>query len=93
MRVSNRFTRGTAAYKCKCCGRLTRDTGRGDNELIGYCAQCYDLGGEVNHISDCGTFYDSPQNVLSMIDFIESKGGDASNWAELKTRALSEISK
>ena len=87
MRVSNRFTRGTAAYKCRCCGRSTRDTGRGDNELMRMCAECFDLGGEENHLNDTGKFYDSKQNVLSMIAFIESKGGDASCWDELKAKA------
>lgn len=87
MRVSNRFTKGTALYNCACCGRATRDTGRGDNELVGMCAECYDLGGEENHLNDTGEFYESKANVLSMIAYIESKGGDASCWAELKAKA------
>lgn len=88
MRTTNRFTKGTARYNCTCCGRATRDTGRGDNELLGMCAECFDLGGEENHLSDTGEFYDSKANVLSMIAFIESKGGNASCWAELKAKAL-----
>jgi len=93
MRTTNRFTRGTAAYKCRCCGRTTRDTGRGDNELVGMCAECYDLGGEENHLSDNDCFYDKPERVLEMIEFIASKGGDASQWDHLKARAQAEISK
>lgn len=87
MRTTNRFTKGTALFKCRCCGRSTRDTGRGDNELIGLCAECYDLGGEENHLTDTGEFYESKAFVLDLIAAIEAKGGNASCWAELKAKA------
>jgi hypothetical protein len=92
-RVTNRFTRGTGAYKCRICGRLTRDTGRGDNTHVGLCAECYELAGEENHLSDCGTFYAGAANVLSMIAHVEAKGGNASPWDELKTAAQAELAK
>jgi hypothetical protein len=64
---------------------LTRSTGRGDNEYVGLCAECYDLAGEENHLSDTGELYDSPENILGMIAFIASKG-DASAWDDLKKK-------
>lgn len=89
MQATNRFAKGSAVYSCRCCKRSTRSTGRGDNEHVRLCADCYDLGGEENHLSDTGTLYDSPQNVLAMIANVESMGGDASCWADLKAHALS----
>jgi hypothetical protein len=86
--VTNRFARGSAVYECRCCHRNTRSTGRGDNEHVRLCAECYDLGGEENHISDNGgEFYSSKAEVLALIAEVEAKGGDASCWAELKALA------
>ncbi|WNO06029.1 hypothetical protein [Rhodoferax mekongensis] len=91
-RTTNRFERGSGAYQCRCCKRNTRSTGRGDNEMIRLCAECYDLGGEENHLSDNGgKFYDSPENVLAMIAAVANKGGDASNWDDLKAHAEKAI--
>lgn len=53
--VANRFIRGSAVYVCRSCGRKTRQTGRGDNENTNTCAECFDLGGIENEISDCGS--------------------------------------
>lgn len=91
MRVANRFEKGSAVYACRCCGRNTRSTGRGDNELVRLCAECYDLAGEENSLSDTGDFYDSKENVLAMIAAVEAKGGNARCWAELKAKAESKI--
>jgi hypothetical protein len=87
-RTSNRFTKGSAAFTCRACGRLTRDTGRGDNEGVSMCSDCFDLGGEENHLSDNGSFYDSASNVLALIASVAAKGGDASVWDHLKATAL-----
>lgn len=51
-RNANRFQRGSGCFKCECCERMTRSTGRGDNEHARLCAQCYDAGGAENHHSD-----------------------------------------
>lgn len=91
MRVTNRFAKGSAVYSCRCCKRRTRSTGRGDNDLVGLCADCFDLAGELNHLSDTGDFYDIPANVLAMIANVEAMGGDARCWDELKARALKHI--
>ena len=40
--MSNRhFRRGSAAFKCRHCGRLTRDT-NGDNGGVLLCEDCYE---------------------------------------------------
>jgi hypothetical protein len=85
-RPSNRFARGSGVYRCNCCKRSTRSTGRGDNEMIGLCAECFDLGGEENHLSDTGEL-SNPEAILSMIQTVTDKGGDASCWDELKKAA------
>lgn len=86
-RNANRFQKGTGAYVCTCCKRTTRSTGRGDNEHAGVCAECFDLQGEENSLSDTGEFYDSPANVIAMIDTIAARGGDASVWDDMRKRA------
>lgn len=91
-RTANRFTKGTGAYSCSCCGRITRDTGRGDCELVKMCGECYDLAGEENHLSDNGgKFYDSPANVLGMIAAIAAKGGVTGQWDTLKAQAQAAL--
>lgn len=87
MRDSRRFARGSAVYACRCCKRNTRATGRGDNEHILLCAECYDLGGEENHLSDNGKFYSSKEEILRLIADVAAKGGNASCWDELKAMA------
>jgi len=52
MRTTNRFQRGTGCYTCSICGHKTRSTGRGDNEHVGQCAQCYDWTCLENNHSD-----------------------------------------
>lgn len=91
-RVANRFERGSGLYACKCCKRNTRSTGRGDNELVKLCEECFDLAGEENHYSDSGgEFYDRPENVLAMIASVASKGGDASVWDVMKKNAEAAV--
>lgn len=52
MGKSDRFQRGSGVYTCEICGRKTRSTGRGDNEHMGLCAECFDLCGYENMIYD-----------------------------------------
>jgi hypothetical protein len=49
---ANRFERGSGCYSCSCCQRLTRSTGRGDNENCGLCEECFEVGGIENEIAD-----------------------------------------
>ncbi len=93
-RSSNRFVKGQSTYKCRCCGRLTRQTGQGDNDGVELCVECYSLAGEENHLSDNGgVFYGSPEEVLHLIVAVASKGGDASCWDALKTEAQRQLNK
>jgi hypothetical protein len=87
MRTTNRFTKGTGVYKCRCCTRSTRDTGRGDNEQVLLCEECFDLGGEENHLSDNGKFYTSAAEVLRLIAEVARRGGNAAHWDDLKAKA------
>lgn len=53
MKPRNRFERGSGCFTCRCCGRKTRSTGRGDNEHAELCAQCFDAAGsENNHLDN-----------------------------------------
>jgi hypothetical protein len=89
-KLNSQFARGSAVYACRSCGRNTRSTGRGDNEGVRLCAECYDLAGEENCLSDSGDLYQSPAFVLELIEAVASKGGDASPWDELKATALAK---
>ena len=72
---ANRFAKGSGVYKCGCCGRSTRATGRGDNEFVGLCADCYDLGGIENEISDNGSTPELEAEVSELRAAIVAKGG------------------
>ena len=48
MRRNNaRFQRGSAVYTCRCCHKLTRETG-GDESGVELCRVCYDSAGWTN---------------------------------------------
>lgn len=91
MKAASRFAKGSGVYECGCCGRATRATGRGDNEHAGLCAECFDLAGEENSLSDTDEFYSGAANVLAMIKAVEEKGGNASEWANLKAKAIAAL--
>ena len=82
MRNKSRFERGSGCYVCGCCGRRTRSTGRGDNEMVGLCAECFEVGGLENEISD----YGDPEGKLAarineLNAICREKGGFASKEA------------
>jgi hypothetical protein len=54
MKQANRFQKGTGRYTCGVCKRQTRATGRGDNEHVGLCVECYEIAGIENEIADNG---------------------------------------
>lgn len=87
MRNASRFQKFSAVYACRSCDRNTRATGRGDNENVLMCAECFDLGGNENSLSDSGKLYDSPENILGWIAYIASKGGRVDQWSEIKAVA------
>lgn len=75
-RASNsHFRRGSGAFRCETCERMTRHTGEqsSDSRL---CRYCFELAGNENSLSDgCLTVADKPgvlRNLRAAIDY----GGD-----------------
>lgn len=50
-RTFRRNFTGRSTYKCNACGKLTRETGLGE-EGCGLCAYCFETGGLENMLSD-----------------------------------------
>lgn len=73
--MRNRFQAFSGCYTCRSCGRKTRSTGRGDNENILSCAECLDLGGIENEISDMGSTPEREAEAEALRVIIRSKGG------------------
>tara|TARA_R110000868_G_scaffold192806_6_gene437390 strand:+ start:1895 stop:2101 length:207 start_codon:yes stop_codon:yes gene_type:complete len=48
------FKKGSGCFKCVCCEKLTRITGRTDNESVQVCDSCYEACEEENFLSDTG---------------------------------------
>jgi hypothetical protein len=74
--AKNTFTkRDGSVYACDCCGRQTRHTGA---QSVGskLCAQCYELAGIENEISDGYTTLDEARGKIDgLFAEIEAKGG------------------
>lgn len=49
--MSNRFKKGSGAFPCEHCARVTRDTGD-SNTALRLCAHCYDGAGFDNEALD-----------------------------------------
>lgn len=75
MRKTDRFSKGSGCYPCRCCGRKTRSTGRGDNENLELCSQCYDLTGIENSISDNGSTPELETAAKNLREEIRALGG------------------
>jgi hypothetical protein len=75
MRTANRFVKGSSVYACNCCDRKTRQTGRGDNEFLKLCAECFDLGGVENEICDSGSTPALEAEAEALRKKIIAKGG------------------
>lgn len=75
--AKNTFSKlGGSTYKCDTCGRNTRYTGA---QAIGstLCAQCWDLAGIENEISDgIRTQADAQARIDSLMADIRAKGGN-----------------
>jgi hypothetical protein len=81
---NSRFGKGTGAYHCEICGRLTRQTGA---QSIGSktCPQCFDLAGIENEITDGYlTLAGAQPQVITLLAEIAEKGGSVSDWEHLK---------
>ena len=84
--MHNRFTKGSGAYTCRICKRLTRDTG-GDGTDASLCDYCFDLACEENRVVNTDKFYTTPDRILTVIALVASRGGDVSRWDNLKAHA------
>jgi len=51
MSDNRRFEKYSAIYTCRICDRRTRETGDSES-YVGLCADCYNLGGLDNELSD-----------------------------------------
>lgn len=78
MRQANRFERGSGCFTCESCTRKTRATG-GDNDDLKVCAECYEINGIINQISDAAPTGEELVNLQDEIkrlqEVIVSKGG------------------
>lgn len=70
--TKSKFAKGQSTFTCRCCKRLTRDTGgEGGVEL---CAQCYELAGLENELSDYGVSKDLVQSAVVYFEQLMEKG-------------------
>lgn len=97
MSSHNRFARGTGCYTCESCGRKTRQTDVNSGSDWKVCADCFELAGYQNGISDNG-----PLDAADYVDHarnhartVYAKGGrldwNESFWAETGARAQAEL--
>lgn len=68
----SRFQHGSGVFNCNTCGRSTRVTHQ-DNEKM--CAECWDLAGETNSLSDTGELFD--KNAVELLERCVERGGSA----------------
>jgi hypothetical protein len=77
MKNASHFAKGTGVYQCQCCTRSTRSTGRGDNENVELCAECYDLAGFENSLQDGEQLKAGDRAEIDrLIASVKEKGGD-----------------
>jgi len=50
--MKDRFSKGSGKFECKCCGKMTRDTG--DNGSVQMCPLCFEKSSCGNSLSDNG---------------------------------------
>lgn len=87
------FTKGSGLYKCRCCGRKTRDDGNGDSVHVQLCTECFDLGGIENGLSDTGKISQHDiETARASAAVIADRGGEPGVWDDLlrKIDALCE---
>ena len=93
MKKSNRFTKGSGVYKCRCCGHMTRDTG-GDGAMLGTCDTCADLASYENLFQDGegGTLSKSTiENLIAQVAYVYSKDdADKTCWNDLLVEIIKE---
>jgi len=86
-RRRNTFRQGSATFRCRCCKRLTRETGV---QSLGsqLCPQCFDLSGIENDISDGhSTAIDNAAQIKGLTSEIAAKGGSLTEWRDMMRAA------
>lgn len=83
MLTTNRFARGSGVYACRVCKRNTRSTGRGDNEHVRLCAECFDLSGIENAVLDGDDVRKYADEIRSLYAAITQLGGNAKSFNDL----------
>jgi hypothetical protein len=69
-----RFQKGSGAFRCQCCKRMTRDVI--GNAMSDLCPECYEMGGIENEIADRGDPDGSlMREVQALRSTIRQKGG------------------
>lgn len=80
-----KFQHGQSTYNCRVCKRLTRNTG--DEGQVELCAECYELAGIKNEISDNGPLgpdsFTKPETVVKLLGRLKAYGIDLTKtWGE-----------
>jgi len=75
MKAINRFRKGSGAYRCECCTRLTRATGSGDAAGVRLCEECYEMAGIENLIADSGETQELKKELEQLRQQVIAKGG------------------
>lgn len=75
LRRTTTFTHGTGCYSCRCCGRKTRDDGRGDSVNVRLCSECFELAGLENEIQDGHATDETHIRIAQLRIVITNKGG------------------
>jgi hypothetical protein len=75
MKRTDGFKRGTGAFKCRYCDRMTRETNAVSVGFKG-CYECYELGGFYNLYQDGELTESDKDQVRGLLRSIGEKGGD-----------------
>lgn len=75
MSRNSHFQRGSGAFKCDVCGRLTRKTGATMGHDGRLCEQDYELAGIYNVHQDGGDLLPYRGEILRLTSEIVEKGG------------------
>lgn len=97
---NSHFQRGSGAFKCDCCGRLTRKTSETSGHDGRLCPQDYQLAGIYNVHQDGGDLTLYRQTILTCTSEIIEKGGTLDSdarellaWAQLDPTSPSQLLK
>ena len=80
---------GSGCYACDCCGKRTRETGRGESDNR-QCAVCYESGACGNSLSDGGyaemtgkdpwDIFEGLKTVDEVLDLFNAESAKLEKW-------------